>query len=725
MMRSRLRASLLCALLAGAAACDDDPTGSGPPAAVTLASGGDQAGPAGQPLASPVVIRVTDDDGDPVRGVEVRFVVTAGGGGVDPGVDSTDAQGQASALWRLGTAAADSQRLQVRVMDRNGGVAATTVVRATAQALAGQILTRVSTGLQEGAPGAVLPDSLTVRLLDALGNGVPGATVSWVVSPYAGTVSPTPSVTRADGTARVAWTLGAALGRQEATATVAGVASVITFGATVTGPFTITVQQPASAVHGDSLPVRVMAQSSTGAIIRLTARVEDRQTTLSQGAGFLSLAGLAEGPKVLQVWAVSAAGDSALATRPFVYNNAPRLTVTAPTQGTVLRTGTARVTGTCADPSGCTRVAVYAARYADSPPGDWVLLGEGATGFDGDVAVGAFNGRPMTLIVQATDALGGTSTLRRAPLYVENTGTWQEVASAGVLALDMDATRILYLDSLGGQERVMVRALAGGTPTALLSLPQGQEVRVARLFAGGAVFSTRDAIYESRGGAATTLASATNVGMRLSVEGDWAAWSSGGTLWRRRLSAGTTTVVSTDVLTGSHDVAGNGDVAFSTPGGAVIRWRDGVSTRVDAEQTGLLPVTDGVQVLWTSGPAAYLWRGGAPQWLVTTDTNLEYDVNGGWAAFVKPDAGGVRSVFTLAPDGTLRTASSGGRAILEALGPDGTAVYTIITGPANRRYASRPPHGTQVDIGGEMGTARFIGGELYVFVGRSAFRVSD
>jgi hypothetical protein len=733
-MKQILRASLVFTVLAGVAACEDGPTGASPPAAVSVASGGDQSAPAGGVLPQPIVVTVTDDDGDPVQGVEVRFAVTSGGGLVYPSVDSTDAQGHAGSEWRLGTVTADSQRVQVQVISRNGSVAATTTIRATAQPLAGRTLQRVSGHGQTGGANTALADSLTVRLVDELGNGVPGATVTWTVSPNGGTVSPATSTTRADGTAKTAWTLGGVTGGATVVATVPGVPQT-DFGATVTSPFTFTVTHPqAGRTYGDSLPVQATATSSGGTIVRMTARVENRSVNLSAGQGTLNLAGLSEGQKSLLIWAVTSAGDSAAVQVPFVLNRAPVLTVTAPVRGTVIRTGSVRIDADCSDPSGCTRVAVYATEFPDDTPDRWTLLADGTTSFHGDVSLAAFNGRRITLVVQATDGLGGTSRTVHWPIYVENAAAWQEVSSGGFRALDVDATRILYVDSAAGQERVLVRALAGGTPTDVLGglVNLGADaVKVGRLFPGGAIFSTQDRVYEWRGGSTSTqLAFTDDLGYLLRVEGTWAVWSAGGTLWRRDLAAGTTFVVSTDMLTGNHDVAGNGDVAFTGANYQVYRWRDGVTTHVSNGLMGVSPRTDGTQVIWTSDTSIYLWRGGTPQLLtsvaITPSPPLFYDVNGGWAAYVKPSASGQGQVFTMAPDGTVRQVSpSSGEARIEAVGPDGAVVYIQPFGAVSpRRWLSEPPYTARTDVGGYIGEVRFIGDDPYFFVGRSAFRVN-
>lgn len=325
-MRLLLRASLLSALLAASGGCGGDSTGTPGPSRVTIAGGGDQAGPAGQVLANPVIVQVTDGDGDPVQGVEVRFAVAAGGGSITPAAATTDAQGNASAQWRLGTVTADSQQVQVQVIGGDGKATTSAVVRATAQPLAAQGLVRVSSESQFAQVNVPMRDSLTVRVVDVLGNGVPGATVTWTVPSFSGTVSPASTVTRADGTAKAVWTPGPAINPGQAMASVAGISAGVGFSAAVSSAFTIIFSNAPAAdgTYGDVLTINdLYIASLSGAIVRSTARVEDRAVNLDAGRGTLNLAGLAEGPKTLQIWAVNVLGDSAMARRPFVYRRTP------------------------------------------------------------------------------------------------------------------------------------------------------------------------------------------------------------------------------------------------------------------------------------------------------------------------------------------------------------------------------------------------------------------
>src|SRR5882724_6455225 len=81
------------------------------PAAIALVSGNSQAGPAGQALGQPLVVRVTSSSGAGVAGVAgvaVSWTTTAGGGSLSAATATTAANGQASVTWTLGTTAGTS-----------------------------------------------------------------------------------------------------------------------------------------------------------------------------------------------------------------------------------------------------------------------------------------------------------------------------------------------------------------------------------------------------------------------------------------------------------------------------------------------------------------------------------------------------------------------------------------------------------------------------------------
>jgi protocatechuate 3,4-dioxygenase beta subunit len=248
-MLSIARPTHALALLGVLAGCRGESTGLivGPPARLEVVSGEAQSAPAGTQLATPLVVRVTDANGNPVPQQIVNFVVTSGGGGVFAPAAITNADGTAQNLWTLGTSVAAPQTLEARAVDPTSGAPLVfATFHATVAAGAATQVTRTAGNAQSGLMAAPLTDSLQVKVLDQYGNPVPNVTVTWAAAD-GGTVSPATSTTRADGTTRAAWTLGnhASAG---ATATVASLTPA-TF--TATGGLTSTMGVTVTKISGD------------------------------------------------------------------------------------------------------------------------------------------------------------------------------------------------------------------------------------------------------------------------------------------------------------------------------------------------------------------------------------------------------------------------------------------------------------------------------------------
>jgi hypothetical protein len=74
----------------------------GNPSAVNIVSGNNQEAPAGTKVPLPLVVKLLDQDGNPIPNRPVTWVVGAGGGSVDPATSNTGPDGQASTEWTLG-----------------------------------------------------------------------------------------------------------------------------------------------------------------------------------------------------------------------------------------------------------------------------------------------------------------------------------------------------------------------------------------------------------------------------------------------------------------------------------------------------------------------------------------------------------------------------------------------------------------------------------------------
>jgi hypothetical protein len=75
--------------------------------------------------------------------------------------------------------------------------------------------------------GAALPQPLEVRVRNAFGATLADVRVVWSLAAGEGTVTPTESLTDAEGVARAEWTLGTAAGEQQASAAVEGLEPVV------------------------------------------------------------------------------------------------------------------------------------------------------------------------------------------------------------------------------------------------------------------------------------------------------------------------------------------------------------------------------------------------------------------------------------------------------------------------------------------------------------------
>ena len=174
----------------------------------------------GEAVAEAAVVEVLDPFGNPTPGAVVTFVVTEGGGAIDPGLTTSDESGRAAAQWVLGSVVAEN-RVEALVEGLEPAVfVASSVAGPAAQ------LVRGSGNGQTGPVGGPLPSEIEVSVLDGFGNPVSGETVEFVVTGGGGTLSPSSTATNAAGSISAAWTLGTTPGPNSAEATKDGFPSV-------------------------------------------------------------------------------------------------------------------------------------------------------------------------------------------------------------------------------------------------------------------------------------------------------------------------------------------------------------------------------------------------------------------------------------------------------------------------------------------------------------------
>jgi hypothetical protein len=208
-MKSRLLAFAAMSCLLAACNSSTDSGRAGAPARLDIVSGDAQQAVAGQELAQPLVVKVLDAKGKPVKGQIVNFRVVSGGGSVFAGAATTNNDGQAQERWTLGPIVADSQRVEARAVDPATGAALVFgTFKAVAMSGAPAAVQLVGDSAFRAPLGSAI-DSLAARVVDAHGNPVANAQVTWAATAAGGTLSPSPSTTNAAGIAKARWTLGA------------------------------------------------------------------------------------------------------------------------------------------------------------------------------------------------------------------------------------------------------------------------------------------------------------------------------------------------------------------------------------------------------------------------------------------------------------------------------------------------------------------------------------
>jgi len=346
---ARLAAGIAAVL--SLASCDTTEPRPRVAARLDIVSGDDQEGRVGSLLTNALVVKVTDDQGRPVRGQAVNFRVVSGGGSISAGAAQTDDQGRIQARWTLGTstAAADSQRVEARAVDASGATLAAATFSAIARPDVAAGLAVVGATTRGGTAGSVVLDSLTVRVTDRFGNPVPNVDVTWAAS-NGGTVSPATTRTDASGVAQARWTLGGSATTQTATATVAGAGSVTftgTVGAGTAARVTIMPRELRFATLGRQAQVTVSAADSFGNAIAAPATLVSRNAAVASLEGTNTVQARGNGSTYL-VATVHGVSDSI----PIVVQQVIASIKVTPDTASILVGDTVRFRASAADSSG-------------------------------------------------------------------------------------------------------------------------------------------------------------------------------------------------------------------------------------------------------------------------------------------------------------------------------------------------------------------------------------
>lgn len=197
------------------------------PVTPVVVGGQAQTGPVNQALTSALQVRIEDRLGNAIPGRQVAFAVVSGGGSIATPTATSNASGLASTTWTLGSATALFHRVTATV-EGNPTPAQFTATAVAGPATALRIAPENTANNQTVRIGTAVPILPAVQVVDVLGNGVAGATVTWSVTAGGGTITGGTSTTASTGIATVgSWTLGANVGVNTLQASATGFAPIV------------------------------------------------------------------------------------------------------------------------------------------------------------------------------------------------------------------------------------------------------------------------------------------------------------------------------------------------------------------------------------------------------------------------------------------------------------------------------------------------------------------
>jgi len=224
------------------------------------------SGPVHGRLADPVEVRVIGGDGQPLPGATVTFSAS-GDGSADPATATTNSDGVASTHWTLSTTVGANTLTATAATN----VAATITAVAT-PAKAATVSIEAGDG-QTAPAGSAVAIAPAVRVVDAFGNRVADAAVTFSVLSGGGSVTNGVRTTNAQGIATVGgWTLGPVQGPQSLAARVeeSGVTNnPVVFTATASSP--TGAQMVITAGNNQQAPVGRLVPVAPSVVVRNAA----------------------------------------------------------------------------------------------------------------------------------------------------------------------------------------------------------------------------------------------------------------------------------------------------------------------------------------------------------------------------------------------------------------------------------------------------------------------
>ena len=700
----------------------------GPPATLDKVAGDSQTEIAGAVLPDSLRVVSKDAYGNPVSNATVTWSVQSGGGTLGRATSVTTANGFASNKWTLGTSS-DAQTVSATI-----GTGLSSQFQAHSVG-AGELALRKKDGdLQSALPGSAVAVPPSVYVVDSSGIPRPGVAVTFAVKTGGGSVTGGSAVSDAQGVAKVGqWTLGPNVGTNQLSATLANGNSVIfNANAVQTSPgVTVTIVSPTYLV-GDTAFIVVQAPTS----MTVRATLAGRQTNLvleighTPWRGKISLVGAPRDTMTLVVTGTDANGNSSQAVATLLHDSPARITVSQPIDSSVVA-GTSQLDASCVDDDpvgGCT----LSVSVEDGP----MLVGSSPSPLHASISLDQYDGKLVALLITAKDSKDQSSVLRRM-VWVETSSHLQALGTAEGTLLAVSGTRLLWASG----STVGIRQ--GGSSEIVTTTFEGtSQLGGAFLTPTGAVFSTLSPVllaqlYLWRNGSMTTKALSSPTS--LAASGNYAIYNlrgpPSGAIYRTDVVSGSDVSIDTTAGNTSNSVSENGDVAFWTTGGDIVRYRNGSKTNITTDGgsiSSFYPVTDGTNIVFRRSPPGNpnqfeIWfsdgstlsmlapsRNGDPQ------SVTDYVVNGGWTAFTKDDGAGGFQVWTRSAAGALQAVpGSGPSPKIRALAPDGSVIFDS---GINRYYAA--PGGAPTRVSSFHGTVVWDSGHFVMILGSTALTVN-
>ena len=197
------------------------------PLAPRIMTGNAQSGTVLQTLSGPLQVRIEDRIGNAMAGRAVTFAVASGGGSITTTSTTSNADGFASTTWTLGSSTSTFHRVSAAV-EGNANITYFIANPLAGPAVQMRVAPDNSADGQAAQFATAVALNPAVQLLDVLGNGVAGQTVTFAVVSGGGSLTGASAVTNGTGIATVgSWTVGAALGSNSIQASYGGFAPIL------------------------------------------------------------------------------------------------------------------------------------------------------------------------------------------------------------------------------------------------------------------------------------------------------------------------------------------------------------------------------------------------------------------------------------------------------------------------------------------------------------------